>query len=225
MTRPVIFLGSSDTISIYADVCIDQDIPIAGIVDSDYFGNIQEIDGIPYIGSEKNFDFAQASASHDFFIGVNPIPDIPRNVAKRQMFISLIKQHDLPCRNLIETQSRLSRYNVLGKGIFIGYCASVQSHVTIKDHCQIFALSAVAHHSVLEENVTVQRMVMLTSHCHVGRNAYIGMCSKLLKSPSMEIGENSFVHPGITVMRDVEPNEIVSLTGRNSRRVYDTVVL
>lgn len=224
-TRPIIFLGSSDTISIFADVCWDQSIPIAGIIDSDYYGNTDSIDGISYIGNEHTADFDELKKTHDFFIGVNPIPGIERNIRKRQMFIDLIKEHDLPCANLIERQSRVGKLTTLGKGVFIGYCASIHSHVTIGDFCQVYALSAVAHHSVLGENVVVQRMVMVTSHSTVGNNAYIGMCSKLLKSPTMTIGENSFIHPGITVMRDVEPNEIVSLTGRNSRKIYDTVVV
>lgn len=225
MTRPIIFLGSSETISIFADVCWDQDIPIAGIIDSDYYGNTDSIDGIPYIGSEKSVDFAQLKKTHDFFIGVNPIPGIDRNIYKRQMFIDLIRLHDLPCANLIERQSRVGRLTTLGKGIFIGYCASIHSHVTIGDFCQIYALSAVAHHSVLKENVVVQRMVMVTSNTTIEDNAYIGMCSKLLKDSGMTIGANSFVHPGITVMRDVDAGEVVSLTGRNSRKIYDTVVV
>ena len=58
MTKPLIFLGSSNQITIQlVDVCESLNITIAGIIDSDYFGNTDSLDGIPYIGSELDFDF------------------------------------------------------------------------------------------------------------------------------------------------------------------------
>lgn len=85
MTRPLIFLGSSENILGFADLCWDQDIPIAGIIDKDYYLNTADIDGIPYIGAEDTADFADLAREHDFFVSITSIPDYDRNVSKRQL--------------------------------------------------------------------------------------------------------------------------------------------
>lgn len=224
MTKPVIFLGASGGISNYTEVCMDRDILIAGIIDSDYFGNTADVEGIPIIESEKTADFTQLKHEYDFFIGINPIPTFPRNIAKRAHYINLIKQYDLSCVNLIDRECRIARSTILGRGIYIGYGCAIQPHVTIGDHCQIFALTGVGHNTIMEENVTLQRMSSVNSNVTIEKNVYVGASAKLLKFPSMHVGANSFIHPAVTVMRDVGENEIISITGKHSKRIYDTVV-
>lgn len=224
MTKPLIFLGSSRQLTLPEEICLRREIPIAGIIDSDYYGNTSEIDGIPVIGSEKSANWDVLNREYDFFIGTNPIPTTPRDRQKRRTFINLGKEKKLNFINLIDPESRVGRKANLGRGIFIGYCAIVNSHVTVGDHCIIHALSGVAHHATLGENVVVQRMSLVTADAVVGDNAYIGIGARCIKMDGMRIGSNSYIHPCVTVLRDVEDDEIVSLTGKNTRRIYNAVV-
>lgn len=225
MTRPLIFLGSNTSLDLYIEVCIRREIPIAGIIDSDYYGNTESFEGIPIIGSNDTADWALLKKDFDFFIATNGIPGIPRGEQRRNMFLQLVKDHSLPCANLIDPESRVGRHAQLGQGIFVGFSAVVNSHVKVGNHCQIHALAGVAHHTTLGENVCVQRMALVTGNCTVGDNAYIGLGARMVKPNGMYIGKDSLTHPGVVVMRDVEDEEVISLTGRNTRRVYQNVVV
>lgn len=222
MTKPLIFLGSSNQITIQlVDVCESLNITIAGIIDSDYFGNTDSLDGIPYIGSELDFDFEKLKDEYDFFVGVSHIPDVPRNIEKRLKFIDLVDKYDLPCVNLIDPATKVSRRAKLGKGIYIGYHSIIESDVVIGDHSQINYLVCIGHHSTIGRNCVFQRGVTMMSQVSMGDNNYFGASSRLLKTHNMIIGSNCFVHPGIVVMRDIEDNEVVSMVGR---KVYSAIV-
>lgn len=222
MSRPLIFLGSSHQITIqFTDVCEQLGIPIAGIIDSDYYGNTESLEEIPYIGSEVTADFDKLKQDYDFFIGVSHIPELQRNIDKRLKFIDIVNQYNLPCVNLIDPDTKVSRRAKLGKGIYIGYHSIVESNVSIGDHTQINYLVCIGHDSTIGSNCVFQRGVTMMSQVTIGNNNYFGASSRLLKTPNMVVGNNCFVHPGIVVMRDISDNEVVSMVGR---KVYSAIV-
>lgn len=224
MNKPLIFLGCNSHITLYSEVCVRNNIPIAGIIDSDYFGNTPTLEGIPFIGSEKDIDFIELAKSHDFFIAVNPVPHNKRNVSKRNNFINLVDQYNLPCANLIDPQSRIGMFDViLGKGIYIGYCASINSHVTIGDHCQLHHQVGVGHHSIVGKNVVFQRKSCVSGDTIVEDNSYIGIGVRVVGKNPLKVGSGSNILAGLTVMRNVEPGETV--TPFSNRKVYDRVVV
>lgn len=223
MTRPLIILGHSTQLLDLIDVCERLNIPVAGIIDNDYFGNTESFEGVPFIGSELTADFEKLKFEYDFFIGVNPVPDYPRNIVKRHRFIDIVDQFDLPCPNLIDPQCRINHRVKMGKGIFVNFMGVIGPYVTIGDHCQINVMSGIGHHCELGKNVIVQRKATILSSIKVGENSFICNEAKLLK-PELQIGKNSYIHPGVIVMRNVEDNEVISLTGRNTRRIYDTKI-
>lgn len=219
MTKPVIFLGESLQIAELRETCDLLGMSIAGIIDDDFYGNTKEFDGIPYIGSELNVDWESLKKDHDFFITVNPIPNVPRNVAKRKNFIRIIDQYDLPCVNIIDPECRISPRAHLGKGIYVGYSAYIALHAQIGDHCQIHFNSGVMHNTVFGRNSVLQRASMTTAHVTVGENVYIAPGAKIMQWHS-QVGSDSFVQSGVMVFRDVEPGEVVGITGR---KIYPVI--
>lgn len=223
MTRPLLLLGHSIHVIDIIDLCDRLSIPVAGIIDSDYYGNTAEYEGVPFIGSEATVDFRDLKKTYDFHLGVNPVPGVQRNIEKRFNFINIIEQYDLSCPNLIDPQSRVNHRAKLGKGIFVNYSGVVGPYATIGDHCMIHGLCGVGHHSTLGKNVILQRSAIVSSNISVGDNTIICVGSMLLKNGQV-VGANSYIHPGLTVMRDVDDNEVISLAGGNTRRIYNTVV-
>ena len=69
MHKPIVFLGTSTNLEIFIRVCTLRGMPVAGIVDSDFYGNSEIRNGLPVIGSEDTFDFEAARDQYDFFIG------------------------------------------------------------------------------------------------------------------------------------------------------------
>ena len=53
MSRPLIFVGSRQCISLLESIAILNDIEVVGIIDHHYYGNKEEINGIPIIGDER----------------------------------------------------------------------------------------------------------------------------------------------------------------------------
>ncbi len=68
----------------------------------------------------------------------------------------------------------------------------------------------------------VERRAFVTGYINVGENVHIGFDSVVSKAKT--VGNNSVIHPRITVLRDVEENEIVSLVGSNTRRIYGEII-
>ena len=62
MHKPIVFLGTSTNLEIFIRVCTLRGMPVAGIVDSDFYGNAETKNGLPVIGSEDTFDF---ESTHD----------------------------------------------------------------------------------------------------------------------------------------------------------------
>ena len=224
--RPIIFLGSSQQIWEFLEVCDRTGQVPVGIIDKDYYGNTASIEGIPYIGAEDAMDFDELKKDHDFFVGISylPPPYPGRNKERRQMFIDIVDQFDLPCANILDPDSRVYRGAKLGKGIFMAYTSVVGAYAQIGDHTQLLGASGVGHHAVIGKNVMLQRQSGVISTAKVGDNVYFCIGARGLKPDNLIIGSDSLIHPGVTVMRDVEPGEVVSLAGKNRKKIYDTVV-
>jgi hypothetical protein len=65
----------------------------------------------------------------------------------------------------------------------------------------------------------------VTEACTVGNDSYFGLCSKALKVGAT-FGANTFIHEAIYIRRGTLENEIVSMTGTNTKRVapYPVVI-
>lgn len=213
MQKPVIFLGESLQILEIRETCDIMGLEVAGIIDDDYYGNTEYFDGIPYIGSEHTADWQALRQDYDFFIPINPVPSVTRNVQKRKNFIQLVDRHDLPCVNIIDPYTRISPRSQLGQGIYIGYSVYVAPNVTIGDHCQLHWNVGIMHDVTIGRNTMLNRISGVMSNVTIGENVYVGAFAKLLKQHS-HIGSDSFIHPGVMVHRDVEPGETVNITGR-----------
>lgn len=225
--RPIIFLGASLNVLTFLDTCNAAGITVSGIIDDNYYGNRADIDGIPIISGESVADFQHLKKDYDFFIAVNPTAGLKETVNKRNNYIKLCKDLNLPLANIIDPTARISTNVILGNGIYIGFCALVGGNSKINDHCQIQWGAGIGHHSIIGENVIVQRHALTSGSTTVEDNAYIGIGSKIIASTKeihgMTIGKNAVIAPGLVVMRSVDPYEIVTHV---SRKVYqsDTVI-
>lgn len=217
MSKPIVFLGSSQQIFELAEICELNGQTVAGIVDHDYFGNTEDFRGIPYIGSEQTFDFAAAAEQYDFFVSTAPVVGMPRTIERRRYFADLATQLNLPCANIIDPHCRISKHVKLGQGIYVGYSCLIGHDVVIADHCMVHHHTNIGHGSTLGSNTVLQRTVGVNSGVTIGKNVIISIGARLSAFPAMIVGDGAIVQPGLTVHRDIKENEVVKLGGR---RVY-----
>jgi len=218
MKKKVIFLGTNSVLERQIESCERQNQEIAGIIDSDWFGNTEIFCDLPVLDSETIFD-SEPEKYKDFvfFIGVNWYPYDQRDIQKRKMFINLIRRHQLDCINLIDPTSYVSRYTTLGKGIFIGPGVNIEPHSIIEDFATLYGHNGVGHHNRIGENSILQREAII--HAQIGCNTYVGIGSAIIQDYSMTIGNNVVISPCLHVARNVKDNEKVSLS-KDNFRVY-----
>lgn len=222
--KPLIYLGCTSNLGVFNFVCQQNNIPIHGIIDNDYWGNTAELHGVPVIGGESTFDFESARNHYNFFIASSVIPVVPRDRAKRLAFIDLINQHNLTCQTLIDRDSRVYSGAVVEPGAFVGFQSAVSNNAVVKAHSQLTSYAALGHDSILGQNSVLERRALAISDVEIGNNVHIGAGVICINHAGIHIGDNSVVHPGIVLMRDVEPNEVVCIGGKNTRRIYKNVI-
>jgi NDP-sugar pyrophosphorylase family protein len=216
--KKLIFLGTNSVLERYVEACERQGQEIEGIIDSDWYGNRDTFADLPIIDTEKIFsDHPTRYKDFVFFIGVNWNPEAGRDIDKRKMFINLIRQHQLPCINLIDPTSYVSRFATLGQGVFIGSNCYVEPNCVIGDFVSIYGGNALGHDTWIGENTVIQRESKL--HAKIGNNCYIGIGSYVIRDPSLTIGDDVVVSPCVHVSRDVSNNETVTLS-KDSFRIY-----
>ena len=222
-SRPLVFLGSNIALTQYVDTCRELGIEVKGIVDSDYHGNIETIDNVPVIGTEKDINFLMTLAEDcDFFCAVTWTPEdnpvMNRNRKKRHKLINLIDELDLPCANLIDPRARVSSNTKFGKGIYVDSFALIDPNVTVGDFSNIYAFTGVGHHCKIGRNCVFQRQISITGNITFEDNVFLGTACKVLKS-GVTIRDNTFVNEAIYLKRGTFKDEVVSKDGHNTRRV------
>jgi UDP-3-O-[3-hydroxymyristoyl] glucosamine N-acyltransferase len=221
--KPLIFLGGSYGLDVFVRVCELTNRPIYGLLDHHFFSNTTLLQDIPVVGSEDTFDFESNKEKYDFFIGASMASGLEIDKIKRQKMIALVNRFNLKCATLIHPQSDVHSSSDISQGCFVGYCTVISGRVTIGEHSQIHSQAGVGHDSKIGSNTILQRRSAAVGFVSVGDNVTVGFGAQILHNHG-SVGHNSTIQPGITVLRDVKDNEIVSLAGNNQRRIYSPVV-
>lgn len=240
----MIFLGSNSALGIWVDVCKRANIPIQGILDSDYWGNTDSICGIPVIGSEKDIlnwyvDIGTPGKkmwTSKFFVATNWDPSglnkevTERDNQKRQMLIDLVAEHQAPLQNIIDPTAIVPESVTLGGGNYIGAGAVIEPNAKIGKHTQIWYQCIVGHEVEIGEDCVLNRRATIWG-ANMGNHSYISLGSTYGGNyKTSSIGNNVFIHPGIAIAgRPIEDGEVVTIREqlKNRRRTqviggYDT---
>ena len=97
LDKPLVLVGSRIPLGKIKRVCIQHGIEIAGIIDSDYYGNRELLENIPVIDSEDNL--SEYKDDYNFFMATSwsPDPAHTRDNQKRKYLIELIEKNNLNC--------------------------------------------------------------------------------------------------------------------------------
>ena len=233
MRRPLIFVGSRQTMLELACIAELNDIEVVGILDHHYLteGNVS---GIPVIGDERwLLDQDNIMAQHwlktcDFFPanwhngemrrpGKLSIPDL------RLERIRILEESGANVINLIHPDSSIrgigSKYSsyAIGKGVLIH--AKVYhgvDKISIGDYCAFMNGNTTVHDVHLGKNVLVAPDTHLVN-CTIGDNSYIGMRSFMnpfKRKGLITVGENVTIWVGSDVKKDVPDNSFHTSEGR-----------
>jgi carbonic anhydrase/acetyltransferase-like protein (isoleucine patch superfamily) len=225
--KPLILLGSNSVLYKQIEVCEDNGIEIAGIIDSDYFGNTERLCDLPIIDTEKSFNDPVKlnfyKQNFNFFCATNWVPFKDpvsiRNKEKRKNLIDMIDLLELDCINLIDKFARVSKYAKLGKGCFIDGNAMIEPGCIIHDFVNIYANCEVGDNANIGRNSVMQRGAGVGGGVTLENEVYF---SAEVHAPKNNItfSQGTFIHEFVYIRRGTVPNEIVEQFSANQKRVY-----
>lgn len=220
-SKPLILVGSRHALGVIKRICQHHDIVIAGIIDSDYFGNTVDIEGVSVIDTEINLE--KYKETHNFFLASvwtpQQDPVNQRNKNRRDYLISLIDTLDLPCITLIDKTSIVDPTVTFGKSCLIDCLTVIGEYNAFGNYVSVYHQAGFGHHNQVGNNCVFQRKSGITSNTVIEDNCYFGLNSNLLGSDVI-IRQGTVLHPGLNLHRSTQENEIVSLAGKDLRRVY-----
>jgi hypothetical protein len=232
--KPLIFLGSNANIFKIYELSISAGYTVAGIIDDDYH-HAKEFNGFPIISTEEDLinNTNNIQSDYQFICVTNWFPNdngvvdrniIKRNKEKRMRLLSLLDNLPVDIATIISPWARVSSQSTVGKGVFIDDFAIVEPNVIIQDHVSMHPYSIIGHDSLIGRNSVIQRYCLITSSVTLEENVYLGLCSKICRS-KVTLKSNTFVHPNLMLLRGTQPNEEISLVGKDLRKVYHNVVV
>lgn len=227
--EPIVFIGSRWGFNLLIEICELRDIPVLGFLDRFYYGNTDQIKGVPCIGSELDlYNNPKKYKDAKFFLGngwdgnsqleKNPMEN---GFHLRLERLALIKQLNLSCHNLIDPSVRIGKDSVIGQGVHLGRWVSVRDGVHIADHCAALDMAIFGEDVRLGENTYVSAKGFVAGGITVGENVYIGTNATLVSAnpnEPMHIGDNVKIHAHALVHRSMAPNTTATFTGKMLRR-------
>ncbi|MGG7607515.1 acetyltransferase [Massilia sp. BKSP1R2A-1] len=108
----------------------------------------------------------------------------------------------------------------LGEHVFIFEDNTVQPFVEIGNNVVLWSGNHIGHHSKLRDNIFVSSHVVISGFCDIGDNVFLGVNATIANN--VTIGRDNWVSPGMTLMRDTEPNTLFKATHAEPAKVPAT---
>lgn len=108
----------------------------------------------------------------------------------------------------------------LGEHVFIFEDNTVQPFVEIGDNVVLWSGNHIGHHSKLRDNIFVSSHVVISGFCDIGDNAFLGVNASIANNVS--IGRDNWIGPGMTVMRNTEPDTLFKAAHAEPAKVPST---
>jgi acetyltransferase-like isoleucine patch superfamily enzyme len=228
--KKLVLVGSRHNLTDIIYTAKDLGYEILGMLDKHYYGNKDQIDGVPFIGSEEELlDPNSHWRQYDFFLadwwdGSQDLKGtgIDGGVL-RQKRIELLDASGVNVVNLIHPDTYFyHNFDTveLGKGLLILGGTHFTSNIKIGNYSVIDWGCKIGGETYIGNNVILGAFT-ITGHVTIGDNARIGVDCLLLpkgKNP-ITIGENSVVFLTSKVFKDVPSNSIYTMHNKIRRRV------
>ena len=227
MSKPIALVGYRAGLDSLIDIADAMGVEIAGIFDKYFYGNTEQIDGIPFIGNEdeitdddiKKYDFV-LSSNYVGHINIKNFEHNGDNLRKRR--IKLFKERNLPMANLIHPSSYVSPKTYIGSSVIIARDCYVRAKSHIGDFCFLDSGAAVAHDVRLGENVIMTPYSFIAGFINIGDNVMIGAGSKIVNGYAdkiLTVGNDVKIMAGSTILKDVPDGKFITNTGKILRRL------
>jgi serine acetyltransferase len=211
--RPVALIGYKSGFDTITEIIEAKGLELLGLYDQYFYGNTDEVQGIPVIGSEekipesdiKNVDFILSTG----WAGHHRKDNIEHNGDNlRRKRIKLIRQLGLNCPPMINPEAYVHRSTLplIGEGVIIGRHCQIRANVTIGAFSYIDNLSSIGHDVTIGENLSMPPYSFVGGYIDFGSNVLIGAGSTIVNGYSdrnLKIGNEVKIVAGSTVTKSI----------------------
>jgi sugar O-acyltransferase (sialic acid O-acetyltransferase NeuD family) len=188
----------ADTVHAIND--ISETYEIAGFIDDDesLWGTV--INDIPVTGGVDYLSGISADSTKPYAVIAIADPKIKELLAGKL-------DGRVEWENIIHPTAIVSRYAEIGIGNILQAKSSVGPNVTVGNHCAINASSGLGHDVILRDYVSIMSFCDITGHCVLNERVYAATSVSLV--PDITVGRDAFIGAGSVVVRKVKEGERV----------------
>jgi sugar O-acyltransferase (sialic acid O-acetyltransferase NeuD family) len=179
----------------------DSDYEVAGFaVESAYVRN-KELFGLPIFAFEQIEDYFRPGEV-DFFAA---LVYTQLNRLRTRLYESA-KAKGYRAASYISSRAFVWPNVELGEHCFIFEDNTIQPFVRIGNNVVLWSGNHVGHHSVIQDHCFIASHVVISGFCNIGPSTFIGVNATLANN--VTLGEDNWIGPSVTIMRDTEPNQL-----------------
>lgn len=170
---------------------------VAFCVNKEYVGNVKLFEGKPVVAFE-DVEQIYPQSDYKFFAPMSH----KRMNQLRQLVYESIKSKGYEMISYVSTQAYVSN-NQIGDNCFILENNTLQPFTNIGNNVVLWSGNHIGHHGIIEDHVFFTSHVVMSGHCHIKRNAFLGVNATLRDGIVVE--EYSLIAMGAMLTKSTEP--------------------
>lgn len=192
--RKVILVGYSGHGLVVADIAFENNLNVIGYTEK----SLNDVNPfmLEYLGNESSPDFKGWDLDVDFLLGIGD------NLLREKIY-NLIINNGKKVISLINSTSSISRFAVIGEGVFINRNVTINAFANIGNNVILNTGCIIEHECEIQENVHIAPGAVLAGNVIVGAGTFIG--ANAVVKQGVVIGKNVIVGAGTVVLNEV-PN-------------------
>ena len=191
--KKIILIGYSGHALVVADTAFENNCKIIGYTEKSF--NVWNPYKLEYFGDESTPDFKGWDLDIDFLIGIGD-----NNLRKK--IYSLIIQKGKKVVSLINSHSSISKYALIGEGVFINRNVSLNAFSSIGNNVILNTGCVIEHECEIQDDVHIAPGAVLAGNVKIGKGSFIG-ANAVIKQ-GVEIGKNAIVGAGAVILSDIK---------------------
>lgn len=192
--KKIILVGYSGHGFVVADTAIENNLNVIGYTEK-YVSETNPF-SLEYLGDESSLEFKGWDLDVDFILGLGD------NLLREKIY-NFILNKGKKVISLKNSSSIISRFAVIGEGVFINRNVTINAFATIGNNVILNSGCIIEHECVIQENVHIAPGAVLSGNVIVGAGTFIG--ANAVVKQGVTIGKNVIVGAGTVVINDI-PN-------------------
>ena len=179
--KPIVFVGHRRNLYDVLLVANDLGRNVVGLIDKYFYGNTDEVCGVPIIGADSILEDRAFVEDHDFFLTSwwdgNENLDNPEHSGDnlRKTRIKLLEDNGIKCTNLMHPDCKQLANTELGHGIIAMPFSGISHFCRVGDYSVVDWYTYIGHGCTIGKNVIVGARSTLAGGITVEDNVRIGL--------------------------------------------------